>query len=98
MPAYVVVDVTVTDPDKYAAYRELAARSIEAAGARYLARGGDTDVLEGSWEPGRVVVVEFDDAAAARVWYEGAAYAAARAARDGAATMNMVVVEGIPRD
>ena len=81
MAAYVIVNVDVTDPARYDAYRPLAAASIEAAGGRYLARGGAAEVLEGSTPAHRLVVLEFPDAATARSWYDGEAYRAARAPR-----------------
>jgi uncharacterized protein (DUF1330 family) len=95
MTAYLIVEATITDPEKYARYRELAGASLEAAGAHYLVRGGATEVLEGEWNPERVVVGEFENPAAARAWYDGPGYVAAREARRGAATMNMVIVEGV---
>ena len=49
---YVIVDMDVTDPDRYAAdYVPLSGPSVEAAGGRYLARGGETAVLEGAAGP-----------------------------------------------
>ena len=95
MAAYVVVEATVTDAEQYQTYRALAERSLAEMGGRYLARGGATEVLEGTWEPTRVVVVEFDDLAAARAWYGGDGYREAREARRGAATMNMILVDGV---
>ena len=96
MSAYVVVDVDVTDPKAYDVYREKAGASVEQYGGRYVARGGKTTVLEGEWSPSRLVVLEFADAAAAEAWYRSPEYQDARAARAGAATMNMVIVEGLP--
>ena len=92
--AYVVVDMDVTDPERYAAYRELAGPAVEAAGGRYLARGGATEVLEGDRAPHRMVILEFPDMDAARAWYESPAYVAARAAREGAAVGSFIAVEG----
>jgi uncharacterized protein (DUF1330 family) len=95
MAAYVVVDCDVTDPVRFENYRKLAPPTIAKHGGRYLARGGAMDVLEGDWRPGRLVVLEFPTADAARRWYASAEYVAARAERAGAARMNMVVVEGV---
>jgi uncharacterized protein (DUF1330 family) len=92
--AYVVVDMDVTDPDRYATYRELATAAVAAAGGRYLARGGATEVLEGAREPSRMVILEFPDMEAARAWYGSPAYVEARAAREGAATGSFIAVEG----
>jgi uncharacterized protein (DUF1330 family) len=95
MPAYVIYQGEVTDPERYAQYRPLAAESIEAAGGRYLARGGEIEVLEGEPPPGRTVVVQFPDRQAALAWYHGEAYTAARAVREGACRARMYVVDGV---
>jgi uncharacterized protein (DUF1330 family) len=92
--AYVVVDMDVTDPDRYAAYGELAAPAVEAAGGRYLARGGNTKVLEGDRVPHRMVIIEFADMDAARDWYDSPAYREARALREGAGVGSFIAVEG----
>ena len=95
MTAYVVVDVQRTDLERAARYSELAGPSVERHGGRYVARGGATDVLEGGWDPERLVVIEFPSRDAARSWYESDDYREARRVRDGAGTWNMVVVEGV---
>ena len=95
MSAYVLVDCDVTDPMRYEEYRKLAPAAIAKYGGRYLVRGGATKVLEGTWQPKRVVVLEFPDVAAAQRFYDSPEYRAARTVRADAATMNLVVVEGI---
>ena len=60
MKAYVIVNVDVTDKDRYPDYVKVAPASIQAHGGRYIARGGRTEKLEGTaWEPKRVVLLEF---------------------------------------
>jgi uncharacterized protein (DUF1330 family) len=92
--AYVIVDVQITDPQRYDTYRALAGPAVEAAGGRYLARGGTTEVLEGERVPNRIVILEFADLAAARAWYDSPQYVEARAARVGAAIGSFIAVEG----
>jgi uncharacterized protein (DUF1330 family) len=69
--------------------------SVAAAGGRYLVRGGELAVFEGDWQPSRLVVLEFEDLAAARRWYESEAYQEARELREGAAHLRVVAVQGI---
>jgi uncharacterized protein (DUF1330 family) len=95
MPAYVLVDVDVTDPTRYDEYRPMAAASVEQHGGRYLARGGETEVFEGDRVPNRLVVLEFPDADTARRWYHSDEYGAARATREGAATGSFILVDGV---
>ena len=93
--AYVIVDMDITDPERYAAYRDLAAPAVEAAGGRYLVRGGATEVFEGDRVPHRTVILEFPDMQTARAWYDSPAYLAARTAREGAAVGSFIAVEGV---
>ena len=95
MPAYVVVDITVTDPVRYEEYKKLAAAAVAAYGGRYLARGRQAEVLEGNWAPTRLVILEFENAAQAKQWLESPEYAPARQMRHETATTNMVVIEGV---
>jgi uncharacterized protein (DUF1330 family) len=95
MPAYVIVETDVTDPERYERYKAAATEAVTAAGGRYVARGGELAVLEGDWRPARLVVLEFQDLAAARRWYESEGYQAARRLREGAARMSLVAVQGI---
>jgi uncharacterized protein (DUF1330 family) len=95
MAAYVVVDVTRTDPERAARYSALSGPSVERHGGRFLARGGEMHVLEGDWEPERIVVIEFPSADAAKAWYDSPDYREARSVREGAGTWRMIVVTGV---
>ena len=95
MTAYVLVDVNVTDPDRYDEYRPLAAASVEQHGGRYVVRGGVSAVLEGDRAPGRLVVIEFPDADTAKRWYDSPEYRHARGVRAGAAIGSFIVVDGV---
>jgi uncharacterized protein (DUF1330 family) len=94
MPAYIIADVTVTDPVQYEEYKKFSTAAMQAHGAVVRVRGGKTVKLEGR-EPGRTVVLEFPTLAAAQAFYDSPEYAKARKARAGAAVMNMFVVEGL---
>lgn len=94
MPAYVIGQVEVTDPDAYAEYRRRVPASLEKYGGRFLVRGGEMAVLEGDWQPPRVVVLEFPSLQAARDWYASAEYAHAKEAREGAAHLRLLAVQG----
>ena len=94
MTAYWIAHVTVTDPEAYQGYQALAPAAFAAHGARFLARGGAHEVLEGPVLD-RHVVIEFPTLAAARACYQSAEYQAARARREGAAVAHVVIVEGV---
>lgn len=95
MPAYVILDINVTDPELFEEYKKLAPATIEAYGGKYLARGGRAEGLEGDWIPNRVVILEFDRVDTAKAWLDSAEYREARAMRRHAATSHIIVVEGV---
>ena len=59
MRAYVIVDVDITDPVKYEDYKKLTPGSLVPFEGKFIVRGGRNETLEGSWQPGRIVVLEF---------------------------------------
>lgn len=95
MPAYVVAMVNVTEPEKYKKYAELAGPANQKYGGRFLARGGNMEVLEGKFPFGRLVINEFPTMEAARQFWHSVEYQAARQHRLQAADFNMVVVDGV---
>ncbi len=60
-----------------------------------LVRGGQVEVMEGDWNPGRTVILKFASFDAAKAFYNSPEYQKAKAAREGAAIMRMVCVEGL---
>jgi uncharacterized protein (DUF1330 family) len=95
MPAYVIVETDITDPERYERYKAASPGAVAAAGGRFVVRGGELAVLEGDWQPSRLVVLEFEDLAAAQRWYDSERYREARKLREGAAHIRMVAVQGV---
>ena len=93
---YLIAEARVGDVAAYETYKALAEAAIARHGGRYLVRGGAIEMLEGTWANiPRLVIVEFESVDAARSFYASPEYQAARAARQGIAEMNMLVVSGI---
>ncbi|MHB8666640.1 MAG: DUF1330 domain-containing protein [Burkholderiales bacterium] len=95
MAAYLVVDIDVTNPAQFEEYKKLAPAAIARYGGRYLIRGGASEAIEGNWKPQRLTVVEFESMDKAKACYHSPEYQQAIKARLGAATMNMLLVQGI---
>ncbi|WP_144730805.1 DUF1330 domain-containing protein [Extensimonas perlucida] len=93
--AYVIASVTVTNPAQYDEYRKLSTEAMRVHGAEVCVRGGKVEVLEGGCDPGRIVVLKFPSVEAARAFYDSPEYRKARAAREGAAVMRLLAVEGV---
>ena len=94
MSAYVIAQVNVTDWDKFKTYIEETPRTIALFGGRYVARGGETAILEGDHPYPRMVIIEFPSLEKARQWYESEEYQAIKGLRAGAATGIITAVEG----
>ncbi len=95
MTAYIIFDIEVADPVGYEDYKRLAAPTVAQFGGKYIARGGNTEVLEGEWIPKRLVILEFENSERAKAWLNSPEYAEARALRHKYAKSNMVVVDGV---
>lgn len=95
MSAYIIFDVEIRDMTRYQDFMKAVKPAIEAAGARYLARGGEHKVFEGDWAPRRIVILEFPSVAAFETFYAGP-YQALKAIRDECSSARLVSVEGLP--
>ena len=94
MAAYVIIQMNISDAEKYEAYKKLTPASIEKYGGRFLVRGGTKKDLEGRLDFSRIVMLEFPDAARAEKWYGSPEYRAAKAVREGASDGIFTLVEG----
>src|SRR2546430_9321345 len=95
MPAYLIVETNIHDPEQYERYKAASPAAVAGGGGRFVVRGGELAVLEGNWEPARLVVLEFEDLDAGKRWYDSPEYQAAEKPREGAANPDMVAVQGI---
>lgn len=94
MAAYVIVEIDITDPVGYEEYKKQASDTVHKCGGKYIVRGGTTEVLEGEWQPKRIVVLEFPSMQQAKEWLNGEGYRKPRKLRHQTAKTNMILVEG----
>ena len=95
MSAYVIVDIEITDPAGYEEYKKLAGATVEKYGGKYIVRGGKTEVLEGGWNPKRIVILEFKSMQRAKEWLNCEEYREPRKMRHRTAKTKMIVVESV---
>jgi uncharacterized protein (DUF1330 family) len=95
MPAYVIAHIDVKDPVRYEDYKKMSPVSIQKYGGRFIARGGKAEVLEGTWQPKRLVLLEFPSVARAREWWASEDYRPAKELRQATSSGDMIVVEGL---
>ncbi len=95
-PAYLIVEMQITDMDQYKKYMAEAPATIKAYGGEYLARGGKMEAFEGDWRPARLALLRFPSYEKAKAWYEQSDYVKVRELRAGATDyFNMILVEGV---
>lgn len=95
MSAYVIANVDIRDPARYADYIKLTPATVAPFGGRFIARGGKAERLEGDTPANRVVVLEFDSYEQAKAWYDSESYRSARAIRQSASVGSLILVEGV---
>lgn len=95
MAAYLIADVDIKDPAAFEEYRREVPATEVPFGGRYLGRGGQTKVLEGDWQPHRLVIVEFPDMDSLMAWYDSPEYARLKAIREKCASTRIIALEGI---
>ena len=95
MAAYIIADVTVTDPAAMEEYRKRVPATLARYGGRFVVRGGAHQYVEGDWKPTRLVVLEFPTMEQAKRWYDSEEYREPKAMRLRAGRTNLVMVDGV---
>ena len=95
MAAFVIFDVEIRDMERYQVFMQRVKPAVEAAGGKYLARGGAHKVYEGDWVPRRIVLFEFPSVTAFQAFYDGPVYQGLKPLRDACSSARLVAVEGL---
>jgi uncharacterized protein (DUF1330 family) len=90
---YWVVSADVSDPEGYKLYIVENAKAFRKYGARFLARGGKAEAVEGK-SRSRIVMIEFKDYDTALACYRSPEYAKAIDVRKDKAVADIIVIEG----
>jgi uncharacterized protein (DUF1330 family) len=92
--AYWIARVDVNDPETYKKYVETGKPAFERYNAKFLARGGRSEALEGK-NRARNVLIEFASMEDALACYNSPEYTAARAIRQAVSEGDWILVEGV---
>ena len=95
MPAYIIVEIEITDSVGYEEYKKRAAATVAQYGGKYIVRGGACETVEGDWKPKRIVVLQFDNLERAKAWLNSPEYVEPRKQRRRTAKTRMILVEGM---
>lgn len=97
MAAYLLADVSTDDMKRYQAsgYLEAVPKIAAKHGGIYRVRGGAMEILEGDWQPKRMVIIEFPTMADLMAWYNSKEYEPFKKIRQEITNSKMVAVEGL---
>ena len=95
MPAYVVAEVEIVNPEGYKTYSQQVPATIEQYGGRFLVRGGKAKPLEGEWPEVRRVIIEFPSVERAQAWWDSTEYAGPKELRRANSKGRLILIEGV---
>lgn len=95
MAAYLITNVEIRDAEKFKDYVKATPAVIKRFGGKFLVRGGDFEICEGSWNPKRLVVVEFESMQKAKQFYNSPQYNTIKGLRQSSAYTEWVFVDGL---
>ncbi len=95
MPAYAILDLDVFDKEKLQDYKNVAPEIIKKFGGKIIVRGGSLDVVEGDWNPKRVVIIEFPSYEVANNWKNSEEYKKATILRKKGAHTKAIIINGV---
>jgi len=98
MSAYLIANVDIHDTDKIQDYLKATPDVIKKFGGRFLVRGGEFWIAEGSWAPKRLVILEFPDYTKAKAFWHSEEYEPLKELRQRLATTDLVIVDGITKE
>jgi len=95
-PGYIVAEIDVSNVDGYTKeFLSKAGPALDAAGAKFLARGGKNEAIDGPPPSKRVIISQFESLEKAVAAYKSPAYLEARKIGDKYAKFRIFAVEGV---
>ena len=95
MVAYVIAQITVTDPDTFQEYMDRAPATISQYGGRHIARGAKTKTLQGEDNTTRNGLIQFESMEDAIAWFNSPEYQEIKKIRDRSAESHFMVWDGV---
>lgn len=98
MSAYLIADVSISDPNKYSEYLKFVGLTLTAYGGEVIIAvgehsGGKIEVFEGNWDPKHLVIVKFENFEQIKKWYLSPEYQKIMNIRDESSQGNIISVE-----
>jgi len=94
MLGYVIIELTIFDKNELEKYKKLTPATVAAFNGKIIIRNSKKIILEGNWNPQRLVIIEFPSVERAKEWWSSEMYNKASVFRKRASRTNMIIVEG----
>ena len=94
MPAYLIIEAQITDPQRFGDYARQTPAVVARYGGRYVVMGGEQQSLEGDHGGTRTVVSVWPDRAAVLAFWHSPEYAAVKPLREGAGQFRVLLADG----
>ena len=94
MPVYLIIDVTIIDPEVYGEFVAQIPAVVEQYGGRYLARSAEVSTMVGDWRPEWIVLIEFESIEPVQELFASKEYRALLPLREKSAITRAIIVEG----
>ena len=94
--AYCLFDnIEINDLTKLEEYKEKVFPVVTAFGGKYLVASNRIRIVEGSWQPNHLVMIEFPSYEQANLWYDSDEYKELKNLRHSSGTFDGIIVEGL---
>ena len=95
MPAYLIAEIEITNPEGYAEYTRAVPATVAKYGGKFLVRGGKAHPLEGDWPERRRVIIEFPSIEKGKEWWNSPEYEKPMAMRRANSKGRLIFLEGV---
>lgn len=94
-PIYSILHIEVKDKDAFQKYLDGQWKTVEKHGGQFMIAGGDFDVIQGKWVPGKIIAHKWPNVEAFHRWYGSEEYRPWKEIFAKAASVNILLVEGL---
>jgi uncharacterized protein (DUF1330 family) len=95
MPAFILVQAKVTQPEPFKQYITAVTKLVPQFGGVYRVVAGETQLLEGDWNERKVVMHEWPSMEAARRFWFSEDYEQAKKLREGCGEFTVLLMDGL---
>ena len=94
MPAYIIAQIKVHDPEEYRKYQSAFMAASKTFGVKVLVATDNAEIIEGDWPNVRTVIMEYPSIELAKAWYASKQYQEIIHWRHHSSETNMVLFDG----